>query len=42
LKRLEDIPAFVDAGLPVILNANGELLADISGSHHPAAKIKLV
>lgn len=41
LKRFEDIPAFVDAGLPVILGADGVVLADLFVSHHEAAKITL-
>jgi tRNA(Ile)-lysidine synthase len=41
LKRHETLPAFVDAGLPVITR-HGEFLADPFVSHHKAAKIKLV
>lgn len=40
LKRIKTLPAFVDAGLPIIV-LNGKLLATPFESHHPKAKLNL-
>lgn len=40
LKRIKTLPAFVDAGLPVIM-LGGKILATPFESHHPKAKLSL-
>ncbi|WP_196501807.1 tRNA lysidine(34) synthetase TilS [Aestuariivirga litoralis] len=41
LKRNGKIPAFVDAGLPVVMRGD-KVLADVFSSHHPEAKITFI